>query len=84
MSAQTAQQLMDFAGKNERLLYLRGRWQDEREYEDFAEYEKIIKSIFADAGFEVKKITKSFNITLLKDGIEFLLKVNMGSIKVSF
>lgn len=49
------------------LINLKGRWLDEREYEDFNDYkEPITKAVLEKApeGSKVIKITKTFNITM--------------------
>lgn len=78
----SSQRLLDFVCKHDRLLYLKARWQDEREYEDFSEYKKIIIDIFEAEGFKVYKVTSSFEITLVKEGTEFCVKINLGSVKI--
>jgi uncharacterized phage protein gp47/JayE len=43
----------------ERLCYLYGRWQDEKEYEDWADYEKAMRDAAARVdGIKVIKISK--------------------------
>lgn len=42
---------------------LKDRWADEREYEDFADYETIVKERFEKSGIKVTKVTKTFAIT---------------------
>lgn len=42
---------------SERVGYLHGRWQDEREYEDFAEYEKAMRAVVP-AGYTLLRATK--------------------------
>lgn len=81
---QTGQQLMKFAMDNKKLHYMRERWQDEKQYEDFSEYQQIIKDIFTTGGYEVKKITKGFKITILKDSKQFTVGINLTGVTVSF
>lgn len=64
----------------ERLSYLKSRWLDEREYEDFAEYEKVIREIFEGEGFKVLKIGKSFSIDLAREGRKLNVKIGARSI----
>lgn len=40
------------------LDYLECRWQDEREYEDFAEYQKVLKTKIEEQGYAFVKATK--------------------------
>ena len=53
---------LDDNSKN--LYYLKQRWTDDREYEDFDEYIKIFKDTFKKYGFDNLNLTKSFIITL--------------------
>jgi hypothetical protein len=47
------------------LSYLRDRWEDEREYEDFSDYKaKIKQTVALYEGFSLVKMTKAFTITL--------------------
>ena len=80
---QLVKELLSFAAKNDQLLYLKSRWLDEREYEDFSEYTKIIEKIFTDAGYAVKKISRSFTIELRKGDANLELKVGASRISVS-
>lgn len=50
------------------LSYLEYRWADERKYEDFNDYIKIVKEMAEKAGFEFKSMTKTFKITLARKG----------------
>ncbi len=78
-----SRELLDFAAKNETLGYLKGRWLDEREYEDFAEYKKAIAKIFESVGYVVKNVTKGFAITLEKNSVKCVLKYNATSLTVN-
>ena len=44
------------------LGYLRDRWQDEREYEDFSDYKKRVEEIFGEFGFTGITLSKGFVI----------------------
>ena len=46
----------------DKLGYLRDRWQDEKEYEDFADYKKVVTEIFEEFGFTNIKLSKGFMI----------------------
>lgn len=48
-----------------KLVYLKQRWEDEQDYEDFNEYKKIIKSIFKKFRFNVEVIHEDFHIALI-------------------
>ena len=48
----------------ELLWYLKDRWQDEREYEDFADYIQKVKEFVEEKGFTFVKMTKGFKITI--------------------
>jgi hypothetical protein len=50
----------------DRILYLKDRWQDEREYEDFAEYETAIINLFIDTPYEVASVTRGFAVNLVE------------------
>lgn len=79
-----AAKLFEFVGTNavqERVYYLKARWNDEREFEDFAEYVDAMKAVFADLnGFEVINVNKRMTITVVSDcGV--LLKAVFGANK---
>lgn len=60
----------------ETLFYLEDRWQDEKEYEDFAEYIKVAKKLFDGTGYEFMRLTRGFKITVRKDGTTFRIGLN--------
>ena len=66
--------------------YLEGRWQDEKEYEDFADYQNAVEKKVAALGMRFAKMTKRpFAVryaTILTDGeaIGFEMKVNSKGI----
>jgi hypothetical protein len=47
-----------------RLFYLYDRWQDEKEYEDFADYIEQAKNFITDFGLVFVKMTKGFKVTV--------------------
>ena len=53
---EVAEQAFDAMG--ERLIYLYSRWQDEREYEDWADYAKEMAKTAAQSGFVAIKTAK--------------------------
>ena len=63
-----------FHGLSDNLAYLAMRWNDEKEYEDFAEYEKIIRASVPST-FTVLKCIKSpgvgFDFTIIGTGINY-------------
>lgn len=53
--------------KQERLFYLYGRWQDEKEFEDFKEYEDDMKKCFENA---IKGTKRPFGVKIqCSDGV---------------
>jgi len=46
------------------LLYLKDRWQDEKDYEDFKNYISQVKKFVESKGFVFVKMTKGFCITM--------------------
>lgn len=56
-----------------KIHYLRDRWQDEREYEDFAEYPKVAEKICTDNGYRMISLTKRFDMTIEAHGHTFLI-----------
>lgn len=44
------------------ILYLRDRWEDERGYEDFSEYQNLVSVMFEQAGFSQTNLNKNFTI----------------------
>lgn len=48
----------------DRVYYLKDRWSDEREYEDFATYKENLVAFFATFGMNVSSVTKNFKVTL--------------------
>jgi len=65
----------------DQLSYLRGRWEDEQEYEDFNEYAKAIKGMFP--GFEITNIKKSkfsFVIKMERPTPDMIVRVGLTQI----
>ena len=69
---------------SENLYYLKQRWNDEREYEDFDEYVKIFRDTFKDYGFKNVKLTKSFKITINHLGWETQFRLNFNGISFKY
>lgn len=78
----TASKLMNFVCNNDRILYLKGRWLDEREYEDFAGYEKALKAAFEGSEFNLLKATKSFDLTVQAGDFRYVVRVNTTCVKI--
>lgn len=71
----------DFLYKHQDYLcYLKDRWTEEKEYEQFSEYEKAIKERLKD--YNVKKVLK-VGVVFIVENIEITVKVNSSSIKTS-
>lgn len=64
------------------LGYLWGRWQDEKEYEDFANYILPIKKIAEQhAGVAIVKMTKRpFAVTFTAEGKTYIMDANSRSV----
>ena len=56
--------LIDYIMEDGRLFYLYDRWQDEKEYEDFADYIEQAKNFITDFGLVFVKMTKGFKVTV--------------------
>ena len=64
---------------------LKYRWLDEKEYEDFHEYQKVITEKFKEAGLILHSISKSFTMKLL-NGETSLVEIivnSSGRIKIT-
>lgn len=72
----------DFEGIATTVYNLKDRWADERDYEDFADYIKVVKERFLKAGITVTKVSKTFAITT-SGGVTFTFYAN-GSVKSSW
>lgn len=60
--------------------YLKARWQDEREYEDFSDYEKNVRKLADAAGLKLVKMAKSFKM-VIADGVDQFQFEFVGSAK---
>ena len=54
-----------------------GRWQDEKEYEDWADYAKVMKDAFGD--MFVKATKRPFGVVLKIDGFPYQPKITVNS-----
>jgi hypothetical protein len=72
--------LVEFVHKNEKIMYLKERWLDEREYEDWKGYEDLIKDEFVNGGHEFVRANRSFAMVVRKYGYLIEVKLNVSSI----
>lgn len=63
-----------------RILDLKDRWRDEREFENFDDYVKVVKSLLEIDGVTVAKVTKTFATTLHLDGIRMEVKFSTAGL----
>ena len=67
----------------DRVGYLYDRWQDEREYEDFAEYKKFARKEVEKHGATYKELRKSpFRLWFKKDKKEYRLTFKGTEVKM--
>lgn len=66
----------------DQICYLKGRWYDEREYEDFNDYITVMKETLKKEGYNLVKMTKTFAITLMGKYATYLLKFKGGYLTV--
>jgi len=67
-----------------RLFYLYDRWQDEKEYEDFADYIEHTKNFIEEHGLAFVKMTKGFKVTIKHNDIIVYIKINKSSANVTY
>lgn len=79
MTGRLPQTMRSFLDEHiKRLYYFRDRWEDEKEYEDFASYRKAVVELFADAGFSTVTVSKRFAVRCSDDdGIRYDIRVNL-------
>lgn len=70
--------------KTDKIYYLKDRWSEEKDYEDFNDYKPIIEKVFEDTDFEFIKITKAFKATLKHktSNIKLAITFNWKGMKV--
>ena len=67
------------------LLYLRDRWEDEKDYEDFSEYQNLVSVMFEQAGFSQTNLNKNFTIKTKFIHTEIEIKIyKSGKIKFNW
>lgn len=49
--------------KNQILFDLQDRWEDEKSYEDFEDYQKMVTEMFVEYGLTDVKLTRDFKIS---------------------
>jgi hypothetical protein len=76
---------MDFFKEvKDKIQYLFDRWQDEKEYEDFKDYDKPLLPIADKHGVSVKKMTKCpFEIWVDSEGTTFIIRVTSSQLSVA-
>ena len=67
-----------------RLFYLYDRWQDEKEYEDFADYIEQAKNFIVDFGLVFVKMTKSFKVTVRHIDTLVEIKITRSGANVTY
>jgi len=70
-----------WAEHGEYFIYLKGRWDDEKEYEDWREYVKVIMERME--GYEIKMVLK-VGIVIRKEGIEMTVRVNKRDVSYTW
>lgn len=63
--------------------YLYSRWLDEREYEDFADYEKYAKQLLPDGFFFIKMTKRPFGMQFSFDGKKYKITVTTRVARLS-
>lgn len=77
LSLKGLESLLADKDRQNKVYYLKDRWTDEREYEDFEDYKTAMKAIWDLTSFEFVSMNKSFSV-VLKD------KIQGHSFKVNF
>ena len=67
-----------------RLFYLYDRWQDEKEYEDFADYIEHAKDFIEEFGLTFIKMTKSFKVVIRNLDTLVEIKLNKNGANVTY
>jgi hypothetical protein len=76
--------LVDDIMDDGRLFYLYDRWQDEKEYEDFADYIEHAKDFIEEFGLIFVKMTKSFKIVVRNLDTLVEIKINKSNANVTY
>lgn len=67
------------------LANLKGRWSDEKEYEDFADYEKVVqKKLSLFEGVSDVSMNKTFAVVLLLNGRKIKFSIPRGRFKMTY
>tara|TARA_R100000656_G_scaffold17475_1_gene16356 strand:- start:156 stop:476 length:321 start_codon:yes stop_codon:yes gene_type:complete len=67
-----------------RLFYLYDRWQDEKEYEDFADYIEQVKNLIEGFGLVFIKMTKGFKVAIRHIDTLVEIKITKSGANVTF
>tara|TARA_R110002012_G_scaffold28758_1_gene89930 strand:- start:18885 stop:19169 length:285 start_codon:yes stop_codon:yes gene_type:complete len=67
-----------------RLFYLYDRWQDEKKYEDFADYIEQTKDFIEEFGLIFVKMTKNFKIVVRNLDTLVEIKINKSNANVTY
>ena len=67
-----------------RLFYLYDRWQDEKKYEDFADYIEQTKDFIEEFGLIFVKMTKNFKIVVRNLDTLVEIKINKSNANVIY
>lgn len=74
--------IMDFFTSNkakiDNIYYLKGRWDDEKEYEDFNEYKAIMEKHLKDSDWTFKSMTKTFKVKLISEVTSTIYQVSFN------
>jgi hypothetical protein len=62
--------------------YLKGRWADESEYEDFAEYVKSMTAKLPARSSEIQMTKKPFRVTFTLDGVTYRMNATARAVNV--
>ena len=76
--------LIDYIMEDGRLFYLYDRWQDEKEYEDFADYIEQAKNFITDFGLVFVKMTKGFKVTVRHIDTLVEIKITRSGANVTY
>lgn len=77
-----ANSLLKLIADSTELFNLKARWLDEREYEDFADYRKLIVRFFELHGYCVTAVNKAFTADVTRNGVKLRAKIGTRRIQV--
>lgn len=82
----TANGLVFFRSVQQKLEYFYSRWQDEKEYEDFGDYQAEAVKLCANGGVKFEKLTRSpFALTFvsLVDNHRYVAKITARYVSIT-